>query len=153
MHWATWTLLTVQLIVQLERLNLFCLMRCIVTSWSLRECMYVCVCVCVCVVCVRACVRACVRLAYPYINSFRTIPVYTHKHTQTSTPKPFGDSEPMGLKVHIAGTAYTHEMFYCTLDEHGSCYSHATCITRLRPPCCEAKGRSLSRKTKTNQGP
>ena len=62
---------------------------------------------CVCV-CVPACARArarervwnelemCTALAYPHISSFRTKPVYTHKHIHI----PF-EIKPTGLKVGI----------------------------------------------------
>ena len=60
--------------------------------------------VCVCVR-VPACERErvwnelemCTTLTYPHISSFRTMPVYTHKHIHI----PFVDSEPTGLKVVI----------------------------------------------------
>ena len=86
--------------------------------WSLRQCpllallvhgpqmVWECVCVCVCVcVCGRNELEVCTTLAYPHISSFRTILVFTHKHTRSRILKPFEDSEPTGLKVDIARTS------------------------------------------------
>ena len=39
---------------------------------------------------------------FTYISLFRTMPVYTHKHTSTRILKPFEDRELTGLKVDIA---------------------------------------------------
>ena len=68
-------------------------------------CVSVCVCMCVSVcMCGWNKLEVCTTLAYPHISSFRTVPVYAHKHTHTNTCilKPFEDSEPTGLKVDIA---------------------------------------------------
>ena len=75
---------------------------------SVCVCVFMCVCACSCV-CHSVCVCACVcgrnepnvytTLAYPRISAFDAI----HKHVHTRILKPFEDSEPMGLKVDIAG--------------------------------------------------
>ena len=43
-------------------------------------------------------------LAYPHINSFRTVPVLQpiHKHMHTCILMPFEDSEPEVVKVDIS---------------------------------------------------
>ena len=92
-----------------------CVRACVLAC--VRACVRVCVCMCVSVsVCLCLCVcgrnelEVCTMLAYPHISSFRVMPVYTHKHTNTRILKPFGDSEPTGLKVDITTlTAY----FFC----------------------------------------
>ena len=65
-----------------------------VGSWfsnGMSMCVCVCVCKCVCVcVNVHVCLcmwnehEVCTTLVYPHISSFRTMPVYTHKHTLTN---------------------------------------------------------------------
>ena len=58
---------------------------------------------------------------FTYISSFRTMPVYTDKHTHTRILKPFEDNELTGLKVDIADThTHTHTHSHTEAPTHTS---------------------------------